>query len=182
MAESAYHAGCARFRFHVLALMAVKKEFRFQFRDVIVERDEAGVNIVVAVMNEPWRIVSEENVNGRECLQESLNVALLEEVVPHGFVFPRAAKTAKHHTAKWKRPQVKIPNRLGERRTAIVVAFDREGFATTAPCGDPQNGFVWQVAERKEQIGRALGNLALHILVICDDQDIHRKLKLPGGW
>src|ERR1051325_9416730 len=174
VAERADHLRDADFGFDVLVLVAVEKEFGLGFRDVVVERHEARVDFIFLVVNEARRVVAEKNIHGREFLHEPCHVALLTQVVPARLVFPRAAEATKRHAAERKGFNVEVANGRGERRTPIVVAFDRKDFSATTPSRDSQNRFVWQIAQRKEDVSRVFRNVPRHVLVVRDDEESHR--------
>lgn len=52
--------------FNILMLMSVKEESRFCPLDVTIESSKPEMDLVVAIMDQSWRVMCQENVNRRK--------------------------------------------------------------------------------------------------------------------
>ena len=156
-----------------LVLMPVQEELRLRSHDVTVEGGEADVNLVVAVVHEPRRVLCHEHIYRRESLQMLLHLVLLKQVITFGLVLPRAAEPAKSDGAELKRRQMKVTDGGTKRGTRVVGAFHGEDFATGTLGGNAEDDVVRQVATAEEKVGTGFGNLSAYALIVCNDQQVH---------
>src|SRR4051794_9136359 len=68
-------------------LVAVKKPTRMGAAHVAVERLEAEVHFVLAVVDHAWRVVGDKYIDAREFSQGAFHLRLLEEIMPFGLYF-----------------------------------------------------------------------------------------------
>ena len=156
-----------------VVLMPVEEESRLRSHDVGVEGGEADVNLVVAVMDQPGRVVCHEDIHWGERVQVVLDFVLLEQVIALGLVFPRAAKAAKCYTAELKGGQVEVADGGTKWRAGVMVAFHGDDFTTGALGGDTEDDVVRQVAAADEQVGVGFGDLSAYEFIVCNDQQVH---------
>src|SRR4030095_9300391 len=102
-------------------LMAVQKQLRLCARNVIRESGEASMHFILAVVDKPWRVVRDKNIDPREGDHCSLDFSLVEQVVAAQFVFPRACETTEGNVANAVSRQVEVTNGLLKRRAGVMV-------------------------------------------------------------
>ena len=56
---------------------------------------EPQMNIIFLIMNLSWRIVSDENINGRKLREKRVNLTLIEQEVSYGLIPPGSGKATK---------------------------------------------------------------------------------------
>ena len=181
MAECAHHAGVVQDRFSVFVLVAVEEELWFRVGEIGIERGEAHVDLVVAVVDQARGVVGDEDVNRREGIEHLRDFVVLKKEVALGFVFPRAAKASEFDPTEEEGGQVEVANRRAERPAGVVVAFDCKYLATAALASHGQNGFVSQIAAGDQQVDGALRYLPIDAFVIRDDEEVHRCCMVRGS-
>ena len=174
VAICADHAGVVGHGLAVFVLVSVEEEFGFMVGEVGVECGEAGVNLVVTVMDGARGVVRDEDIDRRKAFEHLLHFVVLEKVVPLGLVFPRTAKAPEFNAAEHEGRQVEIPDRRRKRRTGVMVAFDRQYLATTALGTHGKNGLVGQIATRDQEVWVGFGHVPANGFVVSDDEQGHR--------
>jgi len=88
MAEGADDIGPVDEGYFIVMLVTVQKQSGRGALDVMVKRDKTQMHLVIAIMDEPGRIVCQEDVHGRERCQLRLHLLLFEHVMAPGLVSP----------------------------------------------------------------------------------------------
>ncbi len=88
MAEGADDIGPSDEGDIVVMLVTMQKQPGRGALDVMVKRDKTQMHLVIAIMDEPGRIVCQEDVHGRERCQLRLHLFLFVHEMTSGFVFP----------------------------------------------------------------------------------------------
>jgi len=88
MAEGADHIGPADEGYFIVMLVTVQKQPGRGALDVVIERYKTKMHLVIAIMDEPGRIVCQEDVHGRERCQLRFHLLLFVHKMASGFVFP----------------------------------------------------------------------------------------------
>jgi hypothetical protein len=126
--------------------MSVEEKFWSCPFDVGVEGRKPQVDLILAIMHVPWRIVRDEHIHGRKFQHVPLDFRLFEKIVATGLVLPGATKTAEHYASESKYTQVQISNRRRKGGAGIVVAFDCYNLAAVTLLRGFENDGVGEVA------------------------------------
>src|SRR5882762_11030870 len=110
----------------ILMLMPVKHQSRLRSFDVLVERRKTHVHVVLAIVNQARRIMSDENVDPRKAREQLLHLSVFEQIISTRLIFPRTAEAAELHAAIRENSQMQIPHWCRERTARIVIAFDSQ--------------------------------------------------------
>jgi hypothetical protein len=74
--------------FLVNMLVSVDHDLRFCSLDIGVQSLKAMVHLILPIMNSPWGIVRQKDLDGREGRKGPLNFRLVVKKVPAGFLPP----------------------------------------------------------------------------------------------
>jgi hypothetical protein len=143
--------------------------------DVAIERLEADVNLRVALVHAPGRIVGHENVHGRETGQQSLDFLLLVQVVPPWLLAPRSVEAAEAHPVHGLDPEVQVGDRRRKRPSAVMVAFDGKNVAALCQLRRFQNYEVSYIADRDHYVGGLHGEVLANPVIVGEHKKSH-------GW
>ena len=113
-------------------LVAMEHKFWFGSLDVSIEGAKSNVDVVITIMNEPRRVVCDENVDGRKIRQQPIDLEVFVEVIAAGFIFPRTAKATELNAAESHRVEMQISDPIWKRRARIVISLDRQDVSATA--------------------------------------------------
>ena len=81
----------------IKVLVSVDEQPRSCALDVANERLETKMNIIVAVVDVPWRVVGDKDIDGRKGRQQMLDLWLLVKVVAAWLIAPRGSRRSARH-------------------------------------------------------------------------------------
>ena len=153
--------------------MAVDDQLRLCPRNIRVQSVKTVVHLILPIVNSPWGIVRQEDVDRWEGRKETVNFPLVIQKMPARFVFPRTVQATKTETVDLSGLEVQIGNEFPEGRIAVVISFDgKDGLAAVGLRGF-ENDLVRHVATRQQDVGLPRPVLPVEIVNVGYGQDSH---------